>query len=86
MLPGDLGLIPIAVALKSATSRAGGKPNVIARAPEPCSPRYFSGEITNWPRLLCYRLLNLYHFVLVCEGAYFGRFTADEFSHGRGRP
>ncbi len=37
MLPGDLGLIPIAVALKSATSRTGGKPNVIARGPEPCS-------------------------------------------------
>ena len=37
-LPGDLGLIPIAEALKSATSRTGGKPNVIARGPEPCSP------------------------------------------------
>jgi len=22
-------------------------------------PRYFSGEITNWPRLLCYSLRNL---------------------------
>ena len=38
MLPGDLGLIPIAEALKSATSRAEGKPNVIARGPVPCSP------------------------------------------------
>src|SRR5512135_2152680 len=38
MLPGDLGLIPIAEALKSATSRAEGKPNVIARGPEPYSP------------------------------------------------
>src|SRR5208337_2870476 len=37
-LPGDLGLIPIAEALKSATSRTGGKSNVIARGPEPCSP------------------------------------------------
>src|SRR5208337_5468092 len=37
-LPGDLDLIPIAEALKSATSRTGGKPNVIARGPEPCSP------------------------------------------------
>ena len=37
-LPGDLGLLPIAEALKSATSRTGGKPNVIARGPEPCSP------------------------------------------------
>ena len=37
-LPGDLGLIPIAEALKSATSRTGGKPNVIAQGPEPCSP------------------------------------------------
>ena len=37
-LPGDLGLIPIAEALKSATSRTGGKPNVIARGPEQCSP------------------------------------------------
>ena len=37
-LPSDLGLIPIAEALKSATSRTGGKPNVIARGPEPCSP------------------------------------------------
>ena len=37
-LPGDLGLIPIAEALKSTTSRTGGKPNVIARGPEPCSP------------------------------------------------
>jgi len=37
-LPGDLGLIPIAEALKSATSRTGGKPNVIARGPELCSP------------------------------------------------
>jgi hypothetical protein len=37
-LPGDLSLIPIAEALKSATSRTGGKPNVIARGPEPCSP------------------------------------------------
>src|SRR5271157_223989 len=37
-LPGELGLIPIAEALKSATSRTGGKPNVIARGPEPCSP------------------------------------------------
>ena len=37
-LPGDLGLIPIAEALKSATSRTGGKSNVIVRGPEPCSP------------------------------------------------
>ena len=37
-LPGDLGWIPIAEALKSATSRTGGKPNVIARGPESCSP------------------------------------------------
>ena len=37
-LPGDFGLIPIAEALKSTTSRTGGKPNVIARGPEPCSP------------------------------------------------
>jgi hypothetical protein len=37
-LPGDLGLIPIAEALKSATSRTGGKSNVIARGPEPRSP------------------------------------------------
>jgi ATP-dependent Clp protease ATP-binding subunit ClpX len=37
-LPGDLSLIPIAEALKSATSRTGGKSNVIARGPEPCSP------------------------------------------------
>jgi len=36
--PGDFGLIPIAEALKSTTSRTGGKPNVIARGPEPCSP------------------------------------------------
>ena len=35
--PGDLGLIP-SPALKSTTSRTGGKPNVIARGPEPCSP------------------------------------------------
>ncbi len=38
MPPGDLGLTPIAEALKSATSPTGGKSNVIARAPKPCSP------------------------------------------------
>jgi hypothetical protein len=36
--PGDLGSIHIAEALKCATSRTGGKPNVIERGPEPCSP------------------------------------------------
>ena len=43
-LPGDLGLIPIAKALKSATSRTGGKPNVIARGPEPCSPVFLGRD------------------------------------------
>ena len=37
-LPGDLGSVHIADALKLATSRAGDKPNVIERGPEPCSP------------------------------------------------
>ena len=37
-LPGELDLLPIAEALKSARSRTRGKPNVIARGPEPVSP------------------------------------------------
>ena len=47
-LPGDMGSIHIAEALKRVTSRAGGKPTVIARGPEPWSPG-FLGQITNWP-------------------------------------
>ena len=39
-LPGDMGSIHIAEALKRVTSRAGGKPTVIARGPKPCSPGF----------------------------------------------
>ena len=37
-LPGAMGSIPIAEALRGVIRRAGGKPTVIARGPEPWSP------------------------------------------------
>ena len=54
-LPGDLGLIPIAEALKSATSRTGVS-RTSSHEVQSHVPRYFSGEITNWPRWPCYSL------------------------------
>ena len=48
-LPGDVGLIPIAKALKSAISRTGVS-RTSSHEVQSHVPRYFSGEITNWPR------------------------------------